>query len=52
METKAIYKIIGMQRDLCESMFNSNYAYENKNIRIYPTNESTLMALSNEQGTA
>ena len=51
METKAIYKIIGMQRDLCESMFNSNYAYENKNIRIYPTNESTLMALSNEQGT-
>lgn len=43
-------KTKGMQRDLSASAFNSEYAYENKNMRIMPTNESTLLSLINEKG--
>lgn len=46
------FSIKGMQRDLSESIFNSEYAYENKNIRITPTEDNTGFALVNEQGTA
>lgn len=39
-----------MQRDLSASAFNSNYSYENKNVRVMPTDESTLLSLINEKG--
>ena len=39
-----------MQRDLSASAFNSEYAYENKNVRVMPTDESTLLSLINEKG--
>lgn len=32
------------------SAFNSEYAYENKNVRVMPTDESTLLSLINEKG--
>ena len=44
------FKVKGMQRDLSASAFNPEYAYENKNIRIMPTDESTLLSLINEKG--
>lgn len=46
----ATFKTKGMQRDLSASAFNSEYAYENKNVRIMPTDESTLLSLINEKG--
>ena len=39
-----------MQRDLSASAFNSGYSYENKNVRVMPTDESTLLSLINERG--
>ena len=44
------FKVKGMQRDLSASAFNPEYAYENKNIRIMPTDESTLLSIINEKG--
>lgn len=32
------------------SAFNSEYAYKNKNVRVMPTDESTLFSLINERG--
>ena len=52
MEKQALFKIRGMQRDLCESAFNPEYAYEIKNMRVYPTQFNTLFSLINEKGTA
>ena len=46
----ATFKTKGMQRDLSSSAFNSEYAYENKNVRVMPTDESTLLSLVNERG--
>lgn len=45
-----VFKTKGMQRDLSASAFNSEYAYENKNVRVMPTDESTLLSLINEKG--
>lgn len=50
MQKTASFKIKGMQRDLAVSAFNPEYAYENKNIRIMPTDESTLFSIVNEKG--
>lgn len=50
MQKQAIFKTKGMQRDLSSSAFNSGYAYENKNVRVMPTDESTLLSLVNERG--
>lgn len=44
------FKTKGMQRDLSASAFNSEYSYENKNVRMMPTDESTLLSLINERG--
>lgn len=40
-----------MQRDLSASAFNSEYSYENKNVRVMPTDENTLLSIVNEKGT-
>ena len=45
------FKTKGMQRDLSASAFNPEYSFENKNIRIYPTNDNTLLSIINEKGT-
>lgn len=50
MQKQAIFKTKGMQRDLSASAFNSEYSYENKNVRVMPTDESTLLSLINERG--
>lgn len=42
----------GMTRDLAVSKFNSEYAYENKNLRITATDENTAFVLSNEKGNS
>lgn len=50
MQKQVGFKIRGMQRDLSASAFNSEYAYENKNIRIMPTDDNTLFSIINERG--
>lgn len=50
MLKQSIHKIKGMQRDLSVSSFNPEYAYENKNVRIMPTDDSTLLSIINEKG--
>ena len=50
MQKQVIFKTKGMQRDLSASAFNSEYSYENKNVRVMPTDESTLLSLINERG--
>lgn len=50
MQKQISFKTKGMQRDLSASAFNSEYSYENKNVRVMPTNESTLLSLINEKG--
>lgn len=44
------FKTKGMQRDLSASAFNPEYSYENKNVRVMPTDENTLLSLINEKG--
>ena len=51
MQKQIQFKVKGMQRDLSASAFNPEYAYENKNIRIMPTDENTLLSIINEKGT-
>ncbi len=51
MQKQIQFKVKGMQRDLSASAFNPEYAYENKNIRIMPTDENTLLSIVNERGT-
>ena len=50
MQKQILFKVKGMHKDLSASAFNPEYAYENKNIRIMPTNESTLLSIINEKG--
>ena len=50
MQKQVIFKTKGMQRDMSVSAFNSEYSYENKNVRVMPTDESTLLSLINERG--
>ena len=50
MQKQTVFKIKGMQRDLTASIFNPEYAYENKNVRISPTDDNTLLSLVNEKG--
>ena len=44
------FKVRGMQKDLAESSFNPQFAYDIKNMRIMATNDNTLMSLVNEKG--
>lgn len=50
MQKVVQFKTKGMQRDLSASAFNPGYSYENKNVRVMPTDESTLLSLINEKG--
>ena len=46
----ASFKVKGMQKDLSESSFNPQFAYDIKNMRIMTTDDNTLMSLVNERG--
>lgn len=50
MQKQVHFRIKGMQRDLSASTFSPEYAYENRNIRIMSTDESTLFSMVNERG--
>ena len=49
---KSAFAIKGMTRDLAASKFSSEYAYENKNLRVIATDDNTSFGLVNEKGTA
>ena len=50
MQKSITFKTKGMQRDLAVSAFNSEFSYENMNIRIITDKENSLLSLSNEIG--
>ncbi len=50
MMKKAPIQIKGMNKDLGETVFNAQFAIENKNIRILSTNTNTSFSLCNEKG--
>lgn len=45
------YKIKGMNKDLSDSAFNSEFAFENRNIRITTLEGNTTLSVVNEKGT-
>lgn len=47
----SIWKITGMQRDIAVSSFNTEYAYENMNLRLTAIDNSSTLAMMNERGT-
>jgi hypothetical protein len=51
MLQKAGFKIKGMNRDLAVSVFNPDFSYENKNIRLTSLEDNTTLCCINEQGT-
>lgn len=52
MEKEAQYQIKGISQDLAFQLFNPQYAFEAKNIRINTTDENSLLSLSNERGNS
>lgn len=48
---QALFKIKGMQRDLTESSFNAELAYENYNIRLSSNETTSVLSIQNEKGT-
>ena len=51
MQPKAqTFTIKGMRRDLSKGIFDSNYAFEIKNMRITTREDNTLLSLTNEKG--
>lgn len=50
MQKQVTFKTKGMQRDLAASAFNSEFAYENKNVRIATDDSNTMYSLVNERG--
>lgn len=49
---QSIWKIKGMQRDLSESKFSSEFSYENMNLRLTSIDSNTTLSLVNEKGTS
>ena len=45
------WRIKGMNRDADPSVFSNEYAYENRNIRITASSDSTFLGISNIKGT-
>lgn len=48
---QVLLKIKGMQRDLSDSSFRNDYAYENKNIRITADSDNGLLSITTEKST-
>ena len=51
MQKAISFKVKGMQRDSSVSAFNSEFAYEIKNMRVIATTDNTSFSLVNEKGT-
>lgn len=47
---EAQFQIKGISQDLAYQLFNPQYAFEMKNIRINTTDENSLLSLNNEKG--
>lgn len=52
MNKTALFKIKGMQRDLSESTFSAEFAYENYNIRLSSNESNSVLSIQNEKGTS
>lgn len=53
MNTKTTtWRIKGMNRDMDPLVFNNEFAYENRNIRITASSDSTLLGITNIKGTS
>lgn len=50
MKQQAIYKIIGMQKDVADSGMDNQHAFDIHNMRLRGVDTNTLSALVNEQG--
>lgn len=46
------YQIKGMSQDLAYQLFNPQYAFEMRNIRVNTTDDNSLLSLTNEQGNS
>ena len=49
---QVLYTVKGMNRDLADSKTTTEFAFENMNLRITPTNDNTLFTLVNEKGNS
>lgn len=49
---QSVYKIKGMRRDDSYSSFNSEYSWENKNIRLTARDDNDLLSVTNEKGNS
>lgn len=50
-QKQILFKIKGMQRDISNSTFKSEYAFENMNLRITADKDNGLLSVTNERGT-
>lgn len=52
MRKKAVFTILGMNRDLAKSRFDARFAYENKNLRLITDEANSQFVMTNERGPA
>lgn len=52
MKKGAQYQIKGISQDLAYQLFNPQYAFEMRNMRINTTDHNSLLSLTNEKGTS
>ena len=52
MKKETQFQIKGISQDLAYQLFNPQYAFEMKNIRINTTDNNSLLSLTNEKGTS
>lgn len=50
MRKKAVFTILGMNRDLALSKFDGRFAYENKNLRLITDEANGKFVMTNERG--
>ena len=51
MKQNALYKIVGMQKDVADSAMDKQHAFDIRNMRLRHDDKNTLTALVNEPGT-
>ena len=52
MMKQSVFKITGMNKDLGESSFSPEFAFENMNIRLMTNDGNTLLNAVNEKGNS
>ena len=50
MKQQALYKIVGMQKDVADSAMDKQHAFDIRNMRFRHTGDNTVAALVNEEG--